>query len=85
MPENAGAATRPGTASPQSEADDSLRCLGRRVTSRIERSDSPLLSRAANPRKTKGNVSAMKAKIEKPVAVVFSTSKTLKPSTQKNW
>jgi hypothetical protein len=50
----------------------------------MERIDNPLLINAANPRNTKGKVSARKAKIEKPVAVVFSTWKTLRPNTQKN-
>jgi len=50
----------------------------------MERIESPLLISAANPRNTNGNVRARKAKIEKPVAVDFSTWKTLKPRTQKN-
>jgi hypothetical protein len=51
----------------------------------MDLSDNPLRKSAANPRKMNGIVSARKAKNENPVAVVFSTLKTLRPRTQKNW
>ena len=44
----------------------------------------PLRTNAAKPRKTKGKFSANHASKEKPVAVDFSISKTLRPRTQKN-
>src|ERR1019366_7291804 len=57
----------------QLAAPDFWACLEKPVTfSRMEPSDIPLRSRAANPRKIRGIVRPRKAKIENPVAVVFS-------------
>lgn len=48
--------------------------LGKLLTrSRMVRNERPLRTTAAKPRNTKGKVSARNAKMEKPVAVVFST------------
>src|SRR5277367_5398006 len=49
-------------------------CVGNSFTfSRMDFNDNPLRTRPANPRKIKGIVSARNAKMEKLVAVVFST------------
>ena len=52
--------------------------------SRMERSDNPLRSKAAKPRKTNGKFRADQAKNEKPVAVAVSIWNTLSPRKQKN-